>query len=96
MTTVNNILTDVEIAAFVEAVNDVRGSNIEAEFDVIDAHGTINQFIANFGQPIDSDVADNGLTVHYWRAVQAKKGDQRKDVALVQFSDDRVAITHAA
>jgi len=96
MTTVNNILTDAEIEAFVEAVNDVKCCNIEAEFDVIDAHGTLDQFVANFGQPLETDVADNGLTVHYWRAAQAKKGDQRKDVTLVEFTDERVAITHNA
>ena len=37
--TVNSILAAAEIEAFVEAVNDVKGSNIEAEFDVIDANG---------------------------------------------------------
>lgn len=94
--TVNNILTTDEVEAFVEAVNDVRCCNIEAEYDVIDAYGTLAQFISNFGQPVESDIADNGLTVHYWRAVQAQKGDQRKDVALVEFSGERIAITHAA
>lgn len=92
----NDILSADEIDAFVEAVNDVKCSNIDAEFDVIDAYGSFAQFVANFGQPLESDVADNGLTVHYWRAVQARKGDQRKDVALVEFSGDRVALTHSA
>lgn len=93
---INNILTAAEIDAFVEAISDVKCTEIDAEFDVIDAHGTLADFVENFGQPLESDLADNGLTVHYWRKLQARKGDTRKDVALVEFAGERIAITHAA
>jgi hypothetical protein len=96
MAITSDLLTASEIETFVEAVNDIHNANIEAEFDVVVAAGSLDQFIAKFGRPMESNTADNGSVVHYWRAAQAQKGDQRRDIALIDFGGDRVAYTHSA
>lgn len=90
---VNGILTEAEIALFIAACQDELGSrDLMDASDVIDARGTLVEWIERYGNP-DTQTNDlTGLTLHQWRRVQSAKGQPRKDVVLVEFSGARVAV----
>jgi hypothetical protein len=94
----NNILTEAEVARFINAVCELRGEDPApinpaglCDSDVVDTRESASDYIARYGQPDDTNEID-GLTIMVWRGVQPHKGAQRRDLTLAEFAADRLAI----